>query len=125
VFIEIKTYVNQANSKLKPLHSNYIQNEELVLKKMNKILVDNESLVVNSPESIANKLIKGSVQDYTVVIKDTVEVKGSTLYNYTLFTNTRGLFNIISQSEEPEIIEKSDETEFSKYLKYDVGARTN
>jgi hypothetical protein len=125
VFIEIKTYVNQANSKLKPLHSNYIQNEELVLKKMNKILVDNESFVVNSPESIANKLIKGSVQDYTVVIKDTVEVKGSTLYNYTLFTNTRGLFNIISQSEEPEIIEKSDETEFSKYLKYDVGARTN
>ncbi len=125
VFIEIKTYVNQANAILKPLHSNYVQNEELVLKKMNKILVDNENLVVYTPELIANKLIKGSVQDYTVVIKDTVEVKGSTLYNYTLFTNTRGLFNIISQSEEPEIIEKSDETEFSKYLKYDVGPRTN
>jgi hypothetical protein len=34
-----------------------------------------------------------------------------------LFTNTRGLFNITSQSEDPEIIEKATETEFNKYQK--------
>jgi hypothetical protein len=117
IFTSIKDYVTAANQKTNPLYDEYIKNEENVVKKLNKILIDNETYASFKPSFISEKLLKGGVDDYTVVIKDTYEVKGSSLYNYILFTNTRGLFNIISQSEDPEIIDKATETEFNKYQK--------
>jgi hypothetical protein len=125
IFIEIKNYVNQVNTKVLPLHTKYVENEEFVVKNINKILVDNENLVVYDPQFIAERLLKGGVEDYTVTIKDTTEIMTDVINNYITFTNTRGLFNITSQSEDPEVVETTNETEFNKYLKYDVGPRTN
>jgi hypothetical protein len=117
IFNLIKTYVTDATAAMKPLHEKYVENELNTIKKINKILVNAETDSINSPEAIANSLLKGDVNDYTLVIKDTASVKGSSLTNYITFTNTRGLFNIISQSENPEVIEQATETEFNKYLK--------
>ncbi len=125
IFIEINSYVKRANNIINPLHKNYGQNELNVLKRMNKILVDDGSSSVYDAQFITNKLLKGGVSDYTVVVKDAVNIKSSVQNNHAVFTNTRSLFNINTQSEQPEIIEEPVETEFNKYLKYDVGASTN
>lgn len=119
IFIEIENYVNQVNEIITPLHSKYVENEELVLKKMNQILLGTSpdgNAFVFSPEIISNTLLKGDVKDYTVVIKDTTKTLTSALNNNQIFTNTRPLFNIVSQSESSEEVETDTETEFSKYL---------
>ena len=105
IFIGIGTYVTEANKVLKPLHTDYSNNERIVVKKINKILVDDEIYAEFNPEFIGQKLIKGGVKDYTLVIKDTNEVLSSAINNYIPFTNTRGLLNIVTQSEQPEVIE--------------------
>jgi hypothetical protein len=118
IFIEIKKYTEEVNKIITPLHSKYVENEEGVLKKMNQILMGTDpgsDAVVFSPDSISNTLLKGGVKDYTVVIKDTTQTLLSAINNNQIFTNTRALFNIISQSETPEEVEVATETEFSKY----------
>ena len=62
-------------------------------------------------------LIRGTRPDYTLVLKDTVDVKKSVLDNYKIFTKYRNVFNIINQSEVPEVVEQATETELSKYNK--------
>jgi hypothetical protein len=117
IFTEIEIYVDAANKITQPLHTKYVKNEGDVLRKINKIIhdVDGEPFLFE-PQIVVNNLIKGGVKDYTVVIKDTVETLTSAMNNHYIFTNTRSLFNIISQSEQPEVIE----TNVPKWSKDDI-----
>jgi hypothetical protein len=117
IFNIIKTYTLAADAKLKTLHTNYSNNEQTVVKKTNKVLMDQEVDATFTSTAIAEKLLKGGVTDYTVVIKDTKRVKETAKYNYNIFLNTRLLFGIPTQSADPEIVEENKTTEFSKYKK--------
>ena len=70
-------------------------------------------------DTIKTTLIKGTEADYTLVFKDTISsnVKKSTINNYNVFTNNRGVFNIITQSEAQESVEKNTTTQLSQYFK--------
>ena len=64
-------------------------------------------------------LLKGGEADYTLVFKDTLasNIKKSAINNYNVFTNNRGVFNIITQSESEESIIKNTTTQLSQYYK--------
>jgi hypothetical protein len=117
IFDNFKKYVTKVNGNTKNVYDSYTENAKNVNGFINEILTGDYVTADLDVNFITNKLLKGDLNDYTLVIKDTKEVKGSALSNYMVFTNTRGLFNIIPENNVNESVEEINETELSKYLK--------
>jgi hypothetical protein len=102
IFNAITKYKTEALKLLTPINTEYTKNYNNVLKSVNKIITDIESESELTPQIFIDNLIKGTIEDYTLTIKDTENIKDSVENNYKTFTSLKALFNITTQSEEPE-----------------------
>ena len=102
IFNAITKYKTEALKLLTPINTEYTKNYNNVLKSVNKIITDTESESELTPQIFIDNLIKGTIEDYTLTIKDTKNIKNSVENNYKTFTSLKALFNITTQSEEPE-----------------------
>jgi hypothetical protein len=102
IFNAITKYKTEALKLLTPINTEYTKNYNNVLKSVNKIITNTESETELTPQIFVDNLIKGGVDDYTLTIKDTKKIKESVENNYKTFTSLKALFNITTQSEEPE-----------------------
>jgi hypothetical protein len=102
IFNAITKYKTEALKLLTPINTEYTKNYNNVLKSVNKIITDTESESELTPQIFIDNLIKGTIEDYTLTIKDTKKIKNSVENNYKTFTSLKALFNITTQSEEPE-----------------------
>ena len=107
IFDAITKYKNEAKKLLSPINKDYTTNYNSVLKTVNKIITNTESETELTPQIFVDNLIRGSVDDYTLTIKDTKKIKESVENNYKTFTSLKALFNITSESEAPEIQENN------------------
>ena len=119
VFTAIYAYRDAVIEKTASLNTEYTANIEKVNKSVVKILTETDSSekITDNPNFFETALMRGNQADYTLVLKDTVDVKKTVLDNYKIFTKYRNVFNIINQSEVPEVVEQATETELSKYNK--------
>jgi hypothetical protein len=119
IFKAIYAYRDAAIAKTASLNTEYTENIEKVNKSVVKILTETDSTekITDNPTFFETALTRGNEADYTLVLKDTVDVKKTVLDNYKIFTKYRSVFNIINQSEVPEVVEQATETELSKYNK--------
>ena len=119
IFKAIYKYRDDASKKTTDLNTDYTKNIKKVNDSVVKIIAESNSgeTILDNPMFFESHLIRGTRPDYTLVLKDTVDVKKSVLDNYKIFTKYRNVFNIINQSEVPEVVEQATETELSKYNK--------
>ena len=118
-FKAIYKYRDDAIKKTTTLNTDYTKNIKKVNDSVVKIITETNSgeTILDNPMFFESNLTRGNEVDYTLVLKDTVDVKKSVLDNYKIFTKYRNVFNIINQSEVPEVVEQATETELSKYNK--------
>jgi hypothetical protein len=99
------------------LNSSYKVNYGSVANKMHDILIKNSKVGLGpfpeeiTPITIADALIKGNVDDYTLIIKETKGVLNSVLNNYNLFTNSKDVTNININNENAPVIEQTEITD--------------
>lgn len=117
IFTIIKNYVTEMNKTTTALNSSYKVNYGSVVNKMHDILIKNSKVGLGpfpeeiTPITIADALIKGNVDDYTLIIKETKDVLNSVLNNYNLFTNSKDVTNININNENAPVIEQTEITD--------------
>jgi outer membrane protein OmpA-like peptidoglycan-associated protein len=111
IFETIDKYKIEVSKLLKPINDGYNENYKKTIKSFNKILLNTESENELTSSAITNALIKGSIDDYTLTFKDTKSTTNQVQLNHKSFTSLKGLFNISSQNESPEIIGPKTEPE--------------
>jgi len=123
IFTVIGRYVKEMTPISKDLFNDYKSNYTSVVTNIENVLVRDAFIGpavdngIFNRDLIVNRLMKGGVEEYTILIKDTNEILGDTLNNYILFTNTKDLLNISTESSDSEIIEDLSGTEFDRYIK--------
>jgi hypothetical protein len=119
IFTAIYTFRDASQGMIQPIIDSYTTNYKDVNTAVWKVLSGKDGSFDPSASLIQSTLVKGGEADYTLVFKDTVNanVKKSAINNYNVFTNNRLMFNIITQSENKESIEKNTTTQLSQYQK--------
>jgi hypothetical protein len=104
---------------MQPIIDLYTTNYDNINKSVWKSLSGEDGTFTPDYQLIQKTLIKGNEADYTLVFKDTLSnnIKKAAINNYNVFTNNRSVFNIITQSESQESIEKNTTTQLSQYFK--------
>jgi hypothetical protein len=119
IFTAINTFRDGSQAMIQPIIDSYTTNYNDVNSAVWKVISGNDGSFNPASNIIQSTLVKGGEADYTLVFKDTVNtnVKKSAINNYNVFTNNRLMFNIITQSENKESVEKNTTTQLSQYLK--------
>ena len=99
----------------------YATNYDVVKASANNVFTKDSTWKDITSDLIVPTLIKGSEKDYTLLMRDTKNIKESVKDNYKLFINNRNRFNIINTNENKQTIigpmpdTGSTQTELSKY----------
>ena len=119
IFTSIYTFRDSAQGMMQPIIDLYTTNYDNINKSVWKSLSGEDGTFTPDYQLIQKTLIKGNEADYTLVFKDTLSnnIKKAAINNYNVFTNNRSVFNIITQSESQESIEKNTTTQLSQYFK--------
>ena len=121
IFTRIKEYKNSADVILTDLADAYATNYDVVKASANNVFTKDSTWKDITSDLIVPTLIKGSEKDYTLLMRDTKNIKESVKDNYKLFINNRNRFNIINTNENKQTIigpmpdTGSTQTELSKY----------
>jgi outer membrane protein OmpA-like peptidoglycan-associated protein len=117
IFQTIYEYRTACATMIEPIYNSYTANVENINKVTTQIISGVEETSTLTPKLFVDLLLKGDVEDYTLVVKDTINTKETVKNNHSFFTKYKDLFTFVNKSEIPESNEESTANNLDKYTK--------
>jgi len=115
IFMLFSAFISELNSPITSLNKDISETKTNTVKNINKNLFSSTSEFLPSSDEIMNKMIKGSDEQYTLIMRETSKLDSTIVRNLKLFTKYKKdpIINLKSV-EEPKVVVKNETTQLAE-----------